>query len=120
MNRLPIITEDNTVPSELVDDRFYIQKYDEFNREFQTRQSDFQHNIKQYNRDISYLENSIYRYWNAQNQYANIENNEFRKYKELEDAQNSLLDDINNKNYPCGLRPFEPVDGCHQVLDRYD
>lgn len=103
MNRLPIITEDNTVPSELVDDRFYIQKYDEFNREFQTRQSDFQHNIKQYNRDISYLENSIYRYWNAQNQYANIENNEFRKYKELEDAQNSLLDDINNKNYPCGI-----------------
>lgn len=102
MSNFPIRKEDNTVLSELVDDRFYIQKYDEFNRELQTRQSDFQYNIRQYDKNVGYLENVNNRYWNAQCEYSNIENNEYIKYKNLLDAEDNLLNNIHS-NYQYGL-----------------
>lgn len=106
MNNLPTITENDTVPSELIDDKFYIKKYDDSNRQLLKRQSDFQYNIRQYNRDVAYLENSIDRYWNAQDDYLHIENNEYRKYRNLLDAQNNLLDNIHS-NYQHGLWKYK-------------
>jgi hypothetical protein len=89
MNNLPTITENDTVPSELIDDKFYIKKYDDSNRQLLKRQSDFQYNIRQYNRDVAYLENSIDRYWNAQDDYLHIEN-EIRVYVVQENGRTGI------------------------------
>ena len=60
-------------------------------------------NSNQLNHQLQYLENTHDRYWNAQDDYRHIENNEYRKYRNLLDDQNSLLDNIHDSNYPCGL-----------------
>lgn len=102
MGNLSTSTEMDTIPSELIDDRFCIQKYDEINREFQIRQSYLQYNIRQLDRHLRHLENANDKYWNAQDDYDYIENNEFRKYRNLLDAQNNLLNNIHS-NYPFGI-----------------
>lgn len=101
MNNFPIKKEDGIVSGEIVDEKF--QKYDNLNRQFSILQSDFQYNIRQYDKNVVYLENVNNRYWNTQDEYFNIKDNEFRKYRNLLDAQNNLLNHIHNSNYPCGL-----------------
>lgn len=101
MNNLPMIKENNVIHGELVDDKF--QEFDSLNRQFSIAQSDLYYNIRQYDRNVGYLENVNNRYWNAQYDYSNIENNEYIKYKNLLDRQDDLLNHIHNSNYPCGL-----------------
>ena len=101
MNNFPIKKEDGIVSGEIVDEKF--QEYDNLNRQFSILQSDFQYNIRQYDKNVVYLENVNNRYWNTQDEYFNIKDNEFRKYRNLLDAQNNLLNHIHNSNYPCGL-----------------
>jgi len=101
MSNFPIRKEDGIVSGEIVDEKF--QEYDNLNRQFSILQSDFQYNIRQYDKNVGYLENVNNRYWNAQYDYSNIENNEYIKYKNLLDRQDDLLNHIHNSNYPCGL-----------------
>ena len=100
MSNFPIRKKDDIVYGEIVDEKFQI--YDNLNRQ-SSIQSDFQYNIRQYDKNVVYLENVNNRYWNAQYDYSNIENNEYIKYKNLLDRQDDLLNHIHNSNYPCGL-----------------
>lgn len=101
MNNFPMKKEDDIVYGEIVNEE--VQKIDNLNRQFSILQSDFQYNIRQYDKNVGYLENVNDRYWNAQYEYSNIEDNEYRKYRNLLDSQNNLLDRIDNSNYPYGL-----------------
>ena len=105
MSNFPIRKENGIVFGEIVDDKF--QEYDNLNRQFSILQSDFQYNIRQYDKNVGYLENVNNRYWNAQYDYSNIENNEYIKYKNLLDCQDDLLNHIHNSNYPCGLWKYK-------------
>lgn len=100
MSNFPIRKKDDIVYGEIVDEKFQI--YDNLNRQ-SSIQSDFQYNIRQYDKNVVYLENVNNRYLNAQYDYSNIENNEYRKYRNLFDAQNNLLNHIHNSNYPYGI-----------------
>lgn len=105
MSNFPIRKESDIVYGEIVDEKF--QEFDNLNRQFSILQSDFQYNIRQYDKNVGYLENVNNRYWNAQYEYSNIENNEYRKYRNLLDDQNNLLNNIYKSNYPCGLWRYE-------------
>lgn len=101
MNNFPMKKEDDIVYGEIVNEE--VQKIDNFNKQFSLQQSDLQYNIRQYDKNVGYLENVNDRYWNAQDDYRHIENNEYRKYRNLLDSQNNLLDHIDNSNYPYSL-----------------
>ena len=101
MNSFPIRKEDDIVYGEIVNEKFH--EFDNLNRQFSVLQSDFQYNIRQYDKNVGYLENVNTRYWNAQYDYYNIENNEYIKYNNLLIAQNNILNSINSLNYSCGL-----------------
>lgn len=60
-------------------------------------------NSNQLNYQMRTLENSIDRYWNTRVDYRHIKNNKHREYNNLISDQNSLLNSINEKNYPFGL-----------------
>ena len=86
---------------ELIDTEF--KKLDYINRQFSTLQSNFHQNIRQYDRNIDYLQSVNFKYWNTQFAYSNIENNEFQKYINLKKRQDELINHINNSNYSYGL-----------------
>ena len=93
--------ESDIINGEIVDEKF--QEFDNLNKQSLVIQSDLQYNIRQLDRDLRHLENTHDRYWNAQYEYSNIEDNEYIKYKNLLDRQDDLLNHIHNSNYPCGL-----------------
>ena len=101
MGNLPVAQNKETVHGELIKDEF--QKLDYINTQFSIVQSDFHHNIRQHDKNVGYLENVNNRYWNAQYVYSNIQDNEYRKYRNLLYGQNNLHNHIHNSNNPCGL-----------------
>ena len=85
MGNLQIAQNKEIVYGELMKDEF--QKLDYINKQFSIVQSDFHQNIRQYDRNVDYLESINYKYWNTQYEYSNIENNEFQKYINLKKRQ---------------------------------
>lgn len=83
--------------------KYDLEELNHVNQELSMLKTDFNHNIRQYNKDLNYLENMNNRYWASQNDYYHIENNEARKYSNLKCDEDNLLDHINNSNYPYGL-----------------
>lgn len=107
MGNLQIAQNKEIVYGELMKDEF--QKLDYINKQFSIVQSDFHQNIRQYDRNVDYLESINYKYWNTQYEYSNIENNEFQKYINLKKRQDDLINHINNSNYSNGLWRYKDI-----------
>ena len=55
MSNFPMRKEDDIVYGEIVNEE--VQKIDNFNKQFSLQQSDLQYNIRQYDKNVGYLEN---------------------------------------------------------------
>lgn len=103
MSNIPIKNE--TVYGELIDEN--LQDLINNNQELSMIHAGINHNIRQFDKNLNYLNGTMNKYWNTQHSYSQIENNENMKYTNIKFEQDSLLTHINNSNFPYGIWRFK-------------
>ena len=78
-----------------------LQNYEQDTHNLKVLNYHMHNQIDKYDRNISDLENSNFRYWDARANFDQIMNNEERRYDYLKNREQYILQDIN--------RPFQPI-----------
>ena len=105
MNNIPMQYKNELVTGELIDDE--LQEFIDNNEQLSMIQTGINYNIKQFDKNVNYLNGTMNKYWNSQHSYSQIENNENIKYSNLKSKQDALIGQINSSNFPCGLWRFK-------------
>ena len=107
MDNLPMKQENEVIQGEVINDE--LQNFINDNKVLSMIQGGIHNNIRQYDRNVAYLENVNDRYIASQNNYYQIENNISNKYSNLKYEQDRLKDHINNSNYPYGFWRYKKL-----------
>lgn len=105
MVNIPMQYKNELVTGELIDDE--LQEFIGNNEQLSMIQAGINFNIKQFDKNVNYLNGTMNKYWNSQYSYSQIENNENIKYSNLKSKQDALIGQINSSNFPCGLWRFK-------------
>jgi hypothetical protein len=92
--------------NEVIDVETVLQNYEQKANRLTMINDHMYHQVGLYNRNISNLENSNSRYWNAQANFNQIMDNEENKYDYFKSKEQSILYDINKHNQPIRLWRF--------------